>query len=134
MMISLRFAFLVMLAVQTVHAIEEFVLEFWNVFPPMRAIYTAPGLGRLVFIGFHSLLIGLGAWGYARYVRRGGESARVAVQAGIAVQSITVLLHAAWFLTEMRFQPGLATILLFLPAIGLASATLRASERKESRG
>jgi len=123
MTVSLRSAFLVMIAVQAVHAIEEFIFDFWDIFPPMRAVYGGtPGLGEIVFIGFHALLIGLGVVCYRRWVRRGGAGARAVVGWGVAVQSFTLALHAAWFLTELRYQPGLATAPLFVPAIAMGIA------------
>jgi hypothetical protein len=123
---SLASAYLVMIVVQVVHAMEEFLFHFWDVFPPMRVVYGGtPGLGERVFIAFHALLIGIGLWSYRRWVRGGGASARTVVRWGIFVQSFTVLLHAAWFLTELRYQPGLATTTLFVPAIALAIVALK---------
>ncbi len=120
MTVSLRSVFLIMIVVQAVHALEEFVFHFWDVFPPMRAVYGGtPGLGETVFIAFHTVLIGLGVWSYRRWVRSNQPNARRVVVWGIVVQSFTVLLHAAWFLTEFRYQPGLATTPLFFPAIAL---------------
>lgn len=125
MRLSLASTFLIMIVVQAVHAIEEFLFHFWDVFPPMRAVYGGtPGPGERVFIAFHALLIGIGLWSYRRWVRAGGASARTVVRWGIIVQSFTVLLHAAWFLTELRYQPGLATTPLFVPAIALAITAL----------
>ncbi|HXV14490.1 MAG TPA: hypothetical protein VEC56_09825, partial [Candidatus Krumholzibacteria bacterium] len=61
---------LAMIALQLLHAVEEFVFEFWNAFPPMRAVYgDVSGVG--VFVLFHSLLILFGVWCY-RELRRGG--------------------------------------------------------------
>jgi hypothetical protein len=135
MKISLSFAFVTMIAVQAVHAVEEFVFEFWNVFPPMRAVYGGtPGLGECVFIAFHAMIIGMGVWCYRRWVRGGGKNAMTVVRAGMAVQSITVLLHAAWFLTAPGYQPGLATTPLFLPAIALGWVALRNSESEALSG
>ncbi len=128
MRLSLASTFLVMIVVQAVHAIEEFLFDFWNVFPPMRAVYGGvPRLGERVFIAFHALLIGIGLWSYRRWVRGGGASARTVMRWGILVQSFTVLLHAAWFLAGLRYQPGLATTPLFVPAIALAIAALKRS-------
>ena len=126
MRLSLASTFLFMIVVQALHAIEEFLFEFWDVFPPMHAVYGGtPGLGERVFIAFHSLLIGIGLWSYRRWVRGGGAGARTVVRWGILVQSFTLLLHAAWFLTAPRYQPGLATTPLFVPAIALATAALK---------
>lgn len=125
MRISLSSTFVIMIAVQTAHAVEEFAFQFWNVFPPMRAIYGDTWLGEGVFVAFHAVLLGFGVASYQRWVRGGGKSARAALCAGVAVQSITVLLHAAWFLTAPGYQPGLATTPLFLPAIALAVSVLR---------
>lgn len=129
MKVSLSSAFVTMIVVQAVHAVEEFVFDFWDAFPPMRAVYGGmPRLGEGVFIAFHLTLIGLGLWCYRGWVRAGGRDARTIVRAGILVQSVTVLLHAAWFLTDSGYQPGLATTPLFLPAIAMGAVALKQAE------
>lgn len=130
---SLSSAYLAMIAVQTLHALEEFALEFWDSFPPMRAGYGGvPGLGEYVFVVFHTMLIGLGVWCYARWVRRGGARASTVVRAGVLVQAVTVLLHIGWLLAAPRYHPGLATTPLFPPAMAWAIAAARRSEKSMS--
>ncbi len=114
-----------MIALQLVHALEEFVLEFWNAFPPMRAIYGGvPGLGPRVFVLFHALLILFGVW-CIREVRRGTVTSRAALSAWVFIQGITLAVHAAWFVADPRYTPGLATTPLFAITIAGAIATLK---------
>jgi hypothetical protein len=118
---------LAMIALQLVHAVEEFVLEFWNAFPPMRAVYGGvPGLGTRVFVLFHTLLILFGFWCY-RQVRRGRITSRAAVGAWILIQGVTLFVHVAWFVVDPRYQPGLATTPLFAATIAVA---IRAHKRE----
>jgi len=118
-------ALVAMIVVQLVHAVEEFVFEFWNAFPPMRAVYgDVPGLATAVFVSFHALLLGFGIWCVAQ-VRRGGLKARDAVVAWIVIQGTTLAVHVLWFIVDPRYQPGLATAPLMLLGIGLGAATLK---------
>jgi hypothetical protein len=123
-----------MIAVQAVHALEEFRFEFWNVFPPMRAVYgRLPDHGELVFVAFHATLLGFGGWCYFRWVRGGGEAAHRVIALWTAIQSVTVLLHVAWFLTAPGYQPGLATLPLFLATIALALVALKRSQDSSTK-
>lgn len=121
-----------MVALQFAHALEEFVFEFWDAFPPMRAVYGGvSGLG--VFVLFHTILIVFGLW-CVREVRRGGVGARAALFAWIAIQTVTVAVHVAWFVVDPRYQPGLATTPVFVATIAVAIRAFE-SERvgRESR-
>lgn len=124
-------ALLAMIVLQFVHAVEEFVFEFWNVFPPMRAVYGgAPGLGSAVFVSFHALLILFGLWCVVQ-VRRGGLKARQAIAAWIVIQGTTLVVHAIWFVVDPGYQPGLATTPLFVAMVAVAITALK-RERVES--
>lgn len=117
-----------MIVVQALHALEEFAFEFWNVFPPMRAVYGGAALGPVVFVLFHASLISFGLWCYVREVRCRGRNTRGVVWLWVLIQGVTVALHVAWFLTDPGYQPGLATLPLFLPAIAMAVVALRREE------
>lgn len=117
-----------MIVLQAVHAAEEFALEFWNVFPPMRAIYGPDSpLGRALFIFFHVALIGFGVWCY-RQVRQSTQHARTAMWCWVVIQCGTVAAHLIWMALDPGFQPGLVTLPLFLVTIAAAIAALK-SER-----
>lgn len=119
---------LAMIVLQAVHAAEEFALEFWNAFPPMRAIYGPDSsLGRALFVLFHVLLIGFGVWCYQQ-VRRSTERGRTAMWCWVMVQCGTVAAHLIWMALDPGFQPGLVTLPLFLVTIAAAIAALK-SER-----
>jgi len=118
-------ALLAMIALQLVHAAEEFVFEFWNEFPPMRAVYGGvPGLGTWVFVSFHAVLIVFGFWCYVQ-VRRGGLKAREAIAAWVVIQGTTLVVHALWFIVDPGYQPGLATAPLFVATIAVAMTALK---------
>ena len=118
-------ALVAMIVVQLVHGIEEFVFEFWNDFPPMRAVYGgAPALGKTVFVSFHTLLILFGGWCCVQ-VRRGGLKGWEAIVAWVVIQGVTLAVHAAWFIVDPRYQPGLATTPLFVVTIAVAIAALK---------
>ncbi|MCI0451756.1 MAG: HXXEE domain-containing protein [Candidatus Latescibacteria bacterium] len=125
---------LAMIALQLVHAVEEFVLEFWNAFPPMRAVYGGvPGLGPRVFVLFHSLLILFGLWCY-REMRRGRIPPRAAIGAWILIQGVTLFVHVAWFVVDSSYQPGLATTPLFAATIAAAILVLKREPVANGRG
>lgn len=114
---------LAMIALQFVHAVEEFIFEFWNAFPPMRAVYgDVSGVG--VFVLFHTILIGFGFW-CIREIRRQGVSAKAALLAWIAIQTVTLVVHIAWFAADPRYQPGLATTPWFAVTIAAAITALK---------
>jgi hypothetical protein len=127
--VGLERVLIAMIALQFVHAVEEFVLEFWNAFPPMRAVFGGvPGLGMPVFVAFHASLIGFGIWCYVQ-VRRGGVVARTAVASWLLIQMVTLVVHAAWFIAAPGYRPGLATTPLFFATIAVAITALRTSRR-----
>lgn len=116
---------LAMIALQFVHAVEEFVFEFWNEFPPMRAVYGGVrGLGTGMFVSFHAVLILFGFWCVVQ-VRRGGLKARQAIAAWIVIQGTTLLVHTLWFVADPGYQPGLATAPLFAATIAFAITVLK---------
>ena len=116
---------LAMILLQAVHGAEEFALEFWNKFPPMRAIYGPDSaLGRALFIAFHVLLIGFGAWCYVQ-VRHSTARARTAMMLWILIQCGTVVAHLVWMALAPGFQPGLITLPLFLVSIAAGMAALK---------
>ena len=116
---------LVMIVLQAVHAAEEFALEFWNAFPPMRAIYGPDSaLGRALFIVFHVCLLGFGAWCYAQ-VRRSTARARTAMTVWVLIQCGTVVAHLIWMALDPGFQPGLITLPLFVVTIAAGMAALK---------
>ena len=112
-----------MIVLQIVHALEEFLLDFWNEFPPMRVMY-GPELGRSVFIAFHALLVVFGVWSFLQ-VRRNTAHARAAMWCWVVIQGGTVVAHAIWLAFDPRYQPGLVTLPLFLITIAWAIAVLR---------
>jgi len=117
-------ALLAMIALQLVHAVEEFVFEFWNEFPPMRAVYGGvPGLGTGVFVSFHAILI---LFGFCCYVelRRGGLKAREVIAAWVVIQGPTLAVHSLWFIVDPGYQPVLATAPLFVATIAFAITAL----------
>ncbi len=127
----LEWALLAMIAAQLLHAVEEFYFEFWNAFPPMRAVYGGlAGLGIAVFVLFHTILIVFGCWCF-QHMRRGDLTARVAIGSWIAIQSVTLVVHVVWFVVDPRYQPGLATAPLFAATIAVAIVALK-HERLQS--
>lgn len=116
---------LAMIVLQVVHAAEEFALEFWNVFPPMRAIYGPDSaLGRALFITFHVAIMAFGAWCYWQ-VRRSTARARTAMMFWILIQCGTVAAHLIWMALDPGFQPGLITLPLFLITIAAGITALK---------
>jgi len=54
----IKAAFLVMVVLQAVHSIEEFIFRLYEVLPPILFVYRrAPGLAMPAFILFNSFLV-----------------------------------------------------------------------------
>ena len=57
----MRVAFLVLIGLQALHSIEEFIFKFYEVFPPMVSMYrNAPAMAQPAFVLANSLLILVG--------------------------------------------------------------------------
>jgi len=123
---TLKSAFLVLLALQTLHSIEEYVGRLYDVFPPARAISGLISSDReRGFILFNVVLITFGAWCYLSPVRRGRDVARPLLWFWVGVELLNGVRHPAWSVMQRGYTPGVMTAVpLLLSALVLARALI----------
>lgn len=109
-MSRLQFTFGVLIIVQTVHSVEEFVGQLWESFPP------AAFLTRLVssnneagFLVINVALISFGVWCFHWPVRRGWPSAAPLIWSWVVIEVVNGLGHSIWTFLQGRYTPGVAT-------------------------
>jgi hypothetical protein len=111
-------AFLLLIILQAIHSVEEFIFGFYEKFPPMRALYReAPHLAKPAFAIANALLILVGLICYYYWVRPVRERARSVVWAWIILESVNVIAHFMWAILIRGYNPGLATVILFAPVL-----------------
>ena len=107
-------AFLLLIILQAIHSVEEFIFGFYEKFPPMRALYReAPHLAKPAFAIANALLILVGLICYYYWVRPARERARSVVWVWIILESVNVIAHFVWAILIRGYNPGLATVVLF---------------------
>ena len=111
-------AFLSLVILQAVHSAEEFIFRFYERFPPMRLVYQdAPALAKPAFAISNALLLLAGLVCFYYWVRPAGERARAVVWVWIILESVNVIAHFAWAVMIGGYNPGLATVILFVPVL-----------------
>jgi hypothetical protein len=112
-----RLAFLLLIAAQAVHSIEEYCLRLYDVLAPARAVSEALGLDRRIgFAISNTALIAFGLWCFFARVRRGHRSARVYAWCWAALEIANAFAHGALAIAAGGYYPGLATAPLLLAA------------------
>jgi hypothetical protein len=110
-----RFAFSILVLVQAMHSVEEYVFKLYDVFGPARFVSRVvsddlPTGFALVNIG----LVALGIWCYLARVRPGHVSARQWVWPWVLVEGANGLGHPVVALTRGEYFPGVLTAPLLL--------------------
>lgn len=107
-----------MVLLQAAHSVEEYVFKLYERFPPMQFIYAqAPELARPAFIAFNLLLFLFGMICFFYWVRPGRKGAKIIVWIWIAIQIVTIAAHLVWAILIGGYNPGLVTVLLFIPVV-----------------
>jgi len=105
-----RLVFLVLVVTQIAHSVEEYVFDFYEVFPPARLLNDLlPGFTRPGFIVVNTLLACFGLWCFLANVRPGTGSARDWVWVWVVIELFNGLAHPAWAVATRGYVPGLAT-------------------------
>ena len=111
-------AFLSLVVIQAIHSAEEFVFGFYEKFPPMRAIYQdAPLPAGPAFAVANVLLFIAGLVCFYYWVRPLREGARTVVRVWVVLESANVIAHCVWAFLIGGYNPGLATVILFVPVL-----------------
>jgi uncharacterized protein with HXXEE motif len=122
----LRIAFQLLIVLQLLHSLEEFVFKFYERFPPMVFVYrNSPGMARTAFILFNSILFlaGLVSLLYWVWPARRGMIAVVWVWVG--AETLNVIAHCVWAVLIRSYNPGLVTGIAFLPVLAYLVRLLR---------
>jgi hypothetical protein len=123
---KIRAAFLILVALQGLHSTEEFIFKFYDVFPPMVALYRdTPQLARAAFIVFNLFLIVVGLICLFQWVWPGKRGARTIVWVWISVETFNFVAHSVWAVLIGGYNPGLVTGIWFVPVVVYLSCQLR---------
>lgn len=115
---NIRLAFLSLIILQAIHSAEEFIFRFYEKFPPMRLLYQeAPHLAKPAFAISNALLFcgGIGCFYY--WILPARKGARTIIWLWIAMESFNVIAHFVWAVLIRGYNPGLATVILFVPVL-----------------
>ena len=119
-------AFLSLIILQAIHSAEEFIFRFYERFPPMRLIYQdAPHLAKPAFAISNALLFFAGLICFYYWVRPARKGARTVVWVWIVLESVNVIAHFVWAFLIRGYNPGLATVILFVPVLIYLSHLMR---------
>ncbi|MEA3015105.1 MAG: hypothetical protein QOD42_3650 [Sphingomonadales bacterium] len=112
-----RLAFLLLIAAQAVHSIEEYCLRLYDVLAPARAVSEALGLDRRIgFAVTNAALVAFGLWCYFARIRRDHRAARGYAWFWALLEIANALAHGALAMAAGGYFPGLATAPLLLAA------------------
>ncbi|MGO9449659.1 MAG: HXXEE domain-containing protein [Candidatus Binataceae bacterium] len=127
--------FLVLVTVQALHSIEEYLGRLYDVFPPARFVsgLISENLQH-GFVIFNVALVSFGFWCFLWPVRRGWPSATSFAWIWIGIELINGIGHPLWSLAVLGYTPGVATApFLLLLALYLARQ-LRATYPQSTPG
>ena len=123
-----RLAFLVLVLVQAMHSVEEYVFKLYDVFGPAR--FVSGLLSDDLPTGFaiaNIALVALGAWCYLARVRPAHGSARLWVWPWVVVEGVNGITHSAIALQRGEYFPGVMTApLLLATSLYLGTRLIRA--------
>jgi hypothetical protein len=115
---NIRLAFLSLIILQGIHSAEEFIFKFYEKFPPMRLIYqAAPDLAKPAFVVSNVLLFCAGMICLYYWVQPARKGARTIIWMWIIIESMNVIAHLVWAVLIRGYNPGLATVILFVPVL-----------------
>jgi glycopeptide antibiotics resistance protein len=115
---KIRLAFLSLIILQAIHSAEEFIFKFYEKFPPMRLIYReAPNLAKPAFAISNVLLFCAGMFCLYYWVRPARRGAKTVIWVWIIIESFNVIAHFVWAVLIRGYNPGAATVILFVPVL-----------------
>ena len=122
-----RTTFLLLIAAQALHSVEEYVFRLYDVLAPARFVADAFGVPRpLGFAIANAALVGFGLWCWLARVRPGHRSARAFAWFWALLEIANGLGHLALAAFAGGYFPGLATAPLLLGlGLWLAAALAR---------
>jgi hypothetical protein len=129
-MTRLRYTFLLLVIVQSLHSLEEYAGRLYEVFPPARLVSGL--ISRNVergFVIFNIALVAFGLWCFLWPLRHHWPSAALFAWIWVGIELVNGIGHPLWSLTVLRYTPGVATApILLLLALYLAWQLRAAAE------
>jgi hypothetical protein len=110
-----KIAFSLLVLVQGLHSVEEYIGKLWEVFPPARLLTSL--VSQNLEIGFLIINIGLfffGVWCWLFAVLKDYIFARGLVWFWIVIEMINGIGHPLWALYEREYVPGVASAIILL--------------------
>ena len=107
--------FLILVLVQGLHSVEEYIGRLWEIFPPARFLTSL--FFQNLEIGFIIINIGIfifGMWCWCFQVLRNYSYALGLIWFWIIIEIINGIGHSFWALYERAYVPGVVTALILL--------------------
>ena len=118
---KIKSVFLVLVLIQAMHSIEEYIGKLWEVFPP--AAFLTALFSKNLETGFLIANIGLFVFGILCWlfpVRGNYSTAKGILWFWIILETINGLGHTVWSIYQQSYTPGLITApFLFIVALYL---------------
>ena len=128
----IRLTFLLLIILQAIHSAEEFIFRFYERFPPMKLVFQdVPHLAKPAFAISNTLLFCIGLVCFYYWVRPVRKGARTIIWVWIIIESFNVIAHFVWAALIQGYNPGLVTVILFVPVLIYLSHLMR---RVSSKG
>lgn len=115
-----RALFLLLIAAQAAHSVEEYAFRLYDVLAPARAISETVGFGDrpVGFAVFNAALVLFGLWCWVARVRPGRRGARSLAWFWALLEAANGVGHVMFAIEVGGYFPGLATTGVLLPASG----------------
>jgi len=120
-----RNLFLLLIAAQALHSVEEYHFRLFDRLAPARFVADAVGVERpLGFAIVNTALVGFGLWCWIARVRSGCGSARAFAWFWALLECANAMAHAALAVAAGGYFPGIATAPILLGIGGWLIAEL----------
>ena len=125
-----RLAFLILILVQALHSVEEYVFKLYDVFGPARFVSSLVSDDlQTGFAVANIALVALGFWCYLARVRPAHASARMWAWPWVVVEGANGIVHSVMALARGEYFPGVMTApLLLATSLYLGTRLLRAEQ------
>ena len=107
--------FLVLVLVQGLHSIEEYIGKLWENFPPARILSSL--VSENLETGFLIINIGLfifGLWCWLFPIRRNYFYPQILIGFWIFIELINGIVHPIWTIMQKAYTPGVLTAPILL--------------------
>ena len=133
---KIKWTFLILVLVQGLHSIEEYVGKLWENFPPARVLCSL--VSDNLVTGFLIINIGLfvfGLWCWLFPIRKNYFYAQFLVWFWIVLELINGIGHPIWTIVQKAYTPGILTapILLVIAIILLRKQLNEKTNAQSSR-